>query len=44
MQVFSKPMIENTTKNIVKDTSEKEKILTYADYYNKKIDIKIMSI
>lgn len=40
MQVFSKPMIENTTKNIVKDTSEKEKILTYADYYNKKIALK----
>lgn len=39
MQVFSKPMIENK-KNILKDTSEKEKILTYADYYNKKIVLK----
>jgi hypothetical protein len=40
MQVFSKPIIENTTKNILKDNSEKEKIITYADYYNKKIALK----
>ena len=40
MQVFSKPIIENATKNILKDNSEKEKIITYADYYNKKIVLK----